>query len=551
MKKLILQYTQALIAAARQGCRVLVALNKADIVPDIATSKAELEGLLNKADIVPDIATSKAELEGLLTQIFIEDDDAARINAVGMGLDEPPETESLPSTLAADLAPEDVHAISALGVEDGFDALFSQISSCLDEAVAARAESLKRLVCSLHEPLRGMKHKLQFWQRFTNDESDEEAKVGKGDRAIGMLYREAIAGTAVTNGAIQQAEEALAACGGDVTKAVTNLARWDVSGAFIRGGIAGVGGFTTMLVSVPASVAASWLMGMRLAFAIAHLGGHDIFEPAVCNLAFGAMTGEPRLGAVVRTRRNPPQHDSGKDSDKMFVLFQPTVEGGGGWGGSEGGGSEMMGSQKLAQTVGQAQLQRAMAAAASRGLSEAAAAEMAEAAAKRAAQAALERLTQQELAEAAGIKLATAGAGRSLAKAIPLIGAAISGAVESYTAEQVARRAKESFAPGQTEVVAECSWCLRTVPHARTRVGTMSRDAFQCSACSNKTLRCTTTGCERMARGGVLWDRGLCARCDPSSRANLSRTSSAQAAAEQAPQRSRRPSGAGAPAERR
>ena len=74
--------------------------------------------------------------------------------------------------------------------------------------------------------------------------------------------------------------------------------------------------------------------------------------------------------------------------------------------------------------------------------------------------AALERLTQQELAEAAGIKLATAGAGRSLAKAIPLIGAAISGAVESYTAEQVARRAKESFAPGQTEVVAECSWCV-------------------------------------------------------------------------------------------
>jgi hypothetical protein len=145
-----------------------------------------------------------------------------------------------------------------------------------------------------------------------------------------------------------------------------------------------------------------------------------------------------------------------------------------------------------------------------------------------AAQAALERLTQQELAEAAGIKLATAGAGRSLAKAIPLIGAAISGAVESYTAEQVARRAKESFAPGDAEVVAECSWCLRTVPHVRTRVGTMARDAFQCSACSNKTLHCTAAGCERMARGGVLWDRGLCASCDPNSHANLSRTSSAQ-----------------------
>jgi len=115
-----------------------------------------------------------------------------------------------------------------------------------------------------------MKHKLQFWQRFNSSESEEEKeKISKGDRAIGMLYREAIAGTAVTNGAVQQAEEALAACGGDVGQAVTHLALWDVSGAFVRGGIAGVGGFTTMLVAVPASVAASWLMGMRLCVFIA------------------------------------------------------------------------------------------------------------------------------------------------------------------------------------------------------------------------------------------------------------------------------------------
>jgi hypothetical protein len=38
-------------------------------------------------------------------------------------------------------------------------------------------------------------------------------------------------------------------------------------------------------------------MGMRLAFAIAHLGGHDVFHPAVCNLAFAALTGEPGLAA--------------------------------------------------------------------------------------------------------------------------------------------------------------------------------------------------------------------------------------------------------------
>ena len=93
--------SMAFIAAARQGCRVLVALNKADIV-----SAAQL-------------AARRAELEDQLTRIYNEDDDAARIAACGgAGLDEPPETESLPSTIAADLAlPEDAHAVSALSTQ--------------------------------------------------------------------------------------------------------------------------------------------------------------------------------------------------------------------------------------------------------------------------------------------------------------------------------------------------------------------------------------------------------------------------------------------------
>ena len=48
----------------------------------------------------------------------------------------------------------------------------------------------------------------------------------------------------------------------------------------------------------------------------------------------------------------------------------------------------------------------------------------------RAAQASLERVTQQELAQNAGVRLAQVGSSRSLAKAIPVIGAAVSGAIE-------------------------------------------------------------------------------------------------------------------------
>merc|ERR1711871_148829 len=139
---------------------------------------------------------------------------------------------------------------------------------------------LKRLVAELHEPLHAMKNKLQFWGRFKPPDiscpSSAAAKadstsVGKSDRLVGMLYNEAIVGNSVTKGAVQLAQEAQEACDGDAERAVTYLAKWDASSAFARGAVTGVGGFTTMVVAVPASVTASWLLGMRLAFAIAHL----------------------------------------------------------------------------------------------------------------------------------------------------------------------------------------------------------------------------------------------------------------------------------------
>lgn len=57
--------------------------------------------------------------------------------------------------------------------------------------------------------------------------------------------------------------------------------------------VAGVGGFTTLLVTVPAAVASSWLLCLRLAFAVAHLGGHDLYAPDTCNRAFACVTGDP------------------------------------------------------------------------------------------------------------------------------------------------------------------------------------------------------------------------------------------------------------------
>ena len=73
------------------------------------------------------------------------------------------------------------------------------------------------------------------------------------------------------------------------------------------------------------------LIGLIRCAQIAHLGGYDVFEPATCNLAFAALTGESAIAATELS------------SDESVA---PTK-----------------GPQQVAQAVGQEQLQRALAAA--------------------------------------------------------------------------------------------------------------------------------------------------------------------------------------------
>lgn len=80
--------SHALVDAGCHGVRVLVAVNKMDTVD---------------ASAADSVCT---QLESTLYQIFNEDDDIGRIEAIGVGNDEAPLPYSTPSTLAADLAPQ-------------------------------------------------------------------------------------------------------------------------------------------------------------------------------------------------------------------------------------------------------------------------------------------------------------------------------------------------------------------------------------------------------------------------------------------------------------
>lgn len=75
----------------------------------------------------------------------------------------------------------------------------------------------------------------------------------------------------------------------------------------------------------------------RLDGQIAHLGGHDVFEPSTCNFAFAALTGETAIAAVELS-----SDEAAEGTTKTTGHLDP---------------------QQVAQTVGQQQLQRALTAA--------------------------------------------------------------------------------------------------------------------------------------------------------------------------------------------
>lgn len=58
--------------------------------------------------------------------------------------------------------------------------------------------------------------------------------------------------------------------------AVDSLIKWQCTKTATSGFITGFGGFITMPVAIPADMAQSWYVQLRMAAAIAHIYGHDI-----------------------------------------------------------------------------------------------------------------------------------------------------------------------------------------------------------------------------------------------------------------------------------
>ena len=72
---------------------------------------------------------------------------------------------------------------------------------------------------------------------------------------------------------------------------VDALIRWETGKSFTAGFITHLGGLLTLPVSLPASVAVTWLLQARMAAAVAKLRGHDIEDPRVQAMVLASLTG--------------------------------------------------------------------------------------------------------------------------------------------------------------------------------------------------------------------------------------------------------------------
>lgn len=121
-------------------------------------------------------------------------------------------------------------------------------------------------------------------------EKEEESKVLQ---VANWLTENAVGGFGPLSGADDLALEYLNDSSYENNdKRVESLINWETTKNFSTGFIAGLGGFVTLPVTIPASLGASWILQMRMAAAIARIYGHDLKEDRVRTLLLCIIIGQ-------------------------------------------------------------------------------------------------------------------------------------------------------------------------------------------------------------------------------------------------------------------
>lgn len=119
----------------------------------------------------------------------------------------------------------------------------------------------------------------------------ETGLTGAATRLIERLLDVGIDGKGPFDSAHTIADRALAQAGGDRDEALRSIERTHRRIGGVGGLVTGIGGFFTMLVSLPANVVEFYLVGTRMTAATARVRGYDIDQPEIRSAVLLTLVG--------------------------------------------------------------------------------------------------------------------------------------------------------------------------------------------------------------------------------------------------------------------
>lgn len=146
------------------------------------------------------------------------------------------------------------------------------------------------------------------------DDSGVAAKTANA--LVGKLMDVGIDGLGPLDSVAHVVKQAMKEKQGDAEKAITDIVRTHVKMGAAGGFLTGVGGFVTMLASMPANIAGFYVLATRMVGSIAQIRGYDLARPEVRAavlltlvgadsqdlLAKAGVTGSGRLAQVAMGR---------------------------------------------------------------------------------------------------------------------------------------------------------------------------------------------------------------------------------------------------------
>jgi hypothetical protein len=130
----------------------------------------------------------------------------------------------------------------------------------------------------------------------------DTARISKDAlRLTEWLAQKSLGGLSPLSSAVDLAERyKLDLSYGTDDKRVDALIRWETTKNFTAGFIAGLGGAITLPITIPGSVAASWLIQARMVGAIACIYGHDPRSDKVRTMVLLALVGDAGASKLLK-----------------------------------------------------------------------------------------------------------------------------------------------------------------------------------------------------------------------------------------------------------